>query len=90
MSAVIDAKSFARNKSYIDFARNGSHGAKIIYGGEYDDSKGYFIQPTLIQVTDINSKLLTEVCFLLVYIREIIRYCLGDFWSSCYCLRLPG
>ncbi|KAI6196708.1 Multifunctional fusion protein [Aphelenchoides besseyi] len=34
---------------------------KIIFGGEYDDSKGYFIQPTLIQVTDINSKLLKEV-----------------------------
>jgi 1-pyrroline-5-carboxylate dehydrogenase len=63
MSAVIDAKSFTRNKSYLDFARNGSDGSKIIFGGEYDDSKGYFIQPTLIQVTDINSKLLKEEIF---------------------------
>jgi len=63
MSAVIDEKSFARNKSYIDFAKSGADGAKIIFGGKYDDSKGYFIQPTLIQVTDINSKLLKEEIF---------------------------
>lgn len=63
VSAVIDAKSFDRNKSYIDYARSGADGAKIIFGGEYDNSKGYFIQPTLIQVTDINSKLLKNEIF---------------------------
>ena len=35
----------------------------MIFGGTYDDSKGYFIQPTLIQVTDPNSKLITEEIF---------------------------
>ena len=61
MSAVIDAKAFARLKAAIDYAKGGADGAKIIYGGTYDDSKGYFIQPTLIQVTNPDSKLLKEV-----------------------------
>lgn len=68
MSAVIDKKSFDRNKSYIDFARTGADGAQIIFGGEYDDSKGYFIQPTLIQVSDINSKLLKEVYIVYLFV----------------------
>jgi 1-pyrroline-5-carboxylate dehydrogenase len=73
MSAVIDAKSFARNKSYIDFAKTGADGAKVIFGDNCDDSKGYFIQPTLIQVTDINSKLLKEVCFdIYIYVSLLI------------------
>ncbi|CAD5216037.1 unnamed protein product [Bursaphelenchus xylophilus] len=63
VGAVIDKKSFDRNKSYIDYAKTGADGAKIIFGGEYDESKGYFIKPTLIQVTDINSKLLKEEIF---------------------------
>lgn len=61
MSAVIDAKSFKRIKSYIDYAKSGENGMEIVYGGKCDDSKGYFVQPTIIQVKDVNSKLLTEV-----------------------------
>lgn len=82
MSSVIDKKSFDRNKSYIDYARNGADGASIIFGGECDDSKGYFIQPTLIQVTDVNSKLLKEV--FLKYIHYVLR--LGNFWPNRHCL----
>ena len=63
MSAVIDDKAFARIKSYIDYANSGKDGAKVILGGKYDDSKGYFVQPTLIQVTDPKSKLITEEIF---------------------------
>ncbi|CAI4221499.1 unnamed protein product [Auanema sp. JU1783] len=63
LSAVIDEKSFARNKSYIDYAKTGADGAKIVLGGSYDDSKGYFIEPTLITVTNFNSKLITEEIF---------------------------
>uniref|UniRef100_A0A7E4UZV3 Multifunctional fusion protein n=1 Tax=Panagrellus redivivus TaxID=6233 RepID=A0A7E4UZV3_PANRE len=63
VSAVIDAKSFARCKSYLDYAKTGADGAEILFGGTYDDSKGYFIQPTLIRVTDPKSKLLTEEIF---------------------------
>uniref|UniRef100_A0A914CFX0 Multifunctional fusion protein n=1 Tax=Acrobeloides nanus TaxID=290746 RepID=A0A914CFX0_9BILA len=63
MSAVIDDKAFARIKAYIDHAKSGADGAKVILGGTYDDSVGYFVQPTLIRVTDFQSKLLTEEIF---------------------------
>ncbi len=46
MGAVIDRASFDNTKKYIDDARE-SQDAEVLTGG-YDDSKGYFIQPTLI------------------------------------------
>jgi 1-pyrroline-5-carboxylate dehydrogenase len=61
MSSVIDDKAFKRIKSYIDYAKN--DGMEIIFGGKCDNSKGYFVQPTCIQVNDIKSKLLTEVYY---------------------------
>uniref|UniRef100_A0A914PSY4 Multifunctional fusion protein n=1 Tax=Panagrolaimus davidi TaxID=227884 RepID=A0A914PSY4_9BILA len=63
LSSVIDGKSFARIKKYIDAAKSGEDGAKIILGGKCDDSKGYFVEPTLIQVTIPKSKILTEEIF---------------------------
>lgn len=36
MSAVIDKKSFDRNKAYIDHAKSGPN-TKIVAGGTYDD-----------------------------------------------------
>ncbi|VDN04882.1 unnamed protein product [Thelazia callipaeda] len=76
MTAVIDEKAFKSIRSYIDYAKTGKDGAKIIFGGSYDDTKGYFIQPTLIQVDNWDSKLLTEVhlFFLPVYI--IVAHCI--------------
>ncbi|UCC24326.1 MAG: L-glutamate gamma-semialdehyde dehydrogenase [Gemmatimonadales bacterium] len=47
MGAVIDDRAFRKLSRYIDDARQ-SEEADIIAGGEYDDSKGYFIRPTLI------------------------------------------
>lgn len=47
MNAVIDKKSFDKITSYINNVRN-TDDAKIIAGGGYDDSKGYFIEPTVI------------------------------------------
>ncbi|CAI2347184.1 unnamed protein product [Caenorhabditis sp. 36 PRJEB53466] len=73
LSAVIDDIAFARLKSYIDYAKTGADGAKIVLGGTCDDSTGYFIQPTLITVTNPNSKLLTEEMFgpvVTVYVYE--------------------
>ena len=51
INAVIDKESFDRIKNYIDYAKN-SPVAEIIWGGNCDDSVGYFIQPTLIKTTD--------------------------------------
>ncbi|XP_040567864.1 delta-1-pyrroline-5-carboxylate dehydrogenase, mitochondrial [Lepeophtheirus salmonis] len=62
MSAVIDRKSFDRNKSYIDHAKSGPN-TQIIAGGTYDDSKGFFIQPTIVETTDINDKIFKEEIF---------------------------
>ncbi|CAF4928346.1 unnamed protein product, partial [Rotaria socialis] len=47
-SAVIDRNSFNRIRMYIDYARKSSS-TKIIFGGECNDSVGFYIQPTLIE-----------------------------------------
>ncbi|HYH15371.1 MAG TPA: L-glutamate gamma-semialdehyde dehydrogenase [Flavisolibacter sp.] len=52
INAVIDEKSFDKITKYIADAKNGGEGLKIIAGGNYDKSKGYFIQPTVIETTD--------------------------------------
>ncbi len=46
MGAVIDRNSFDNIKGYIDRA-NASEDAEVVFGS-YDDSVGYFVQPTLI------------------------------------------
>jgi len=61
MSAVIDEKAFKRIKSFIDEAKSGKDGAEIVFGGQFDDTKGYFIGPTCVRVNDQNSNLLTQV-----------------------------
>lgn len=61
MGAVIDKAAFSSIVEYIEYAKTGTDGAKIIYGGIYNDSKGYFIHPTLIEVDKWDSKLLKEV-----------------------------
>ncbi len=51
INAVIDEKAFDRIAKYIDDAKQSSS-AKIITGGNYDKSKGYFIEPTVIETSD--------------------------------------
>ena len=50
ITAVIHEGSFDKLAKYIDQAKNDKN-AEIIVGGNYDKSKGYFIEPTVI-VTD--------------------------------------
>lgn len=47
VNAVIDEKSFNKLAKYIDNAKNDPD-VEIIAGGEYNKSKGYFIEPTVI------------------------------------------
>src|SRR5699024_3367062 len=47
ITAVINEKSFDKLAKYIDQAKK-SKDAEIIAGGNYDKSKGYFIEPTVI------------------------------------------
>ncbi|MDD3464635.1 MAG: L-glutamate gamma-semialdehyde dehydrogenase [Candidatus Cloacimonetes bacterium] len=51
VNAVIDKSSFDKIKGYIDKARNSSD-AEIVWGGKCDDSRGYFIEPTIIKATN--------------------------------------
>jgi len=62
LSAVTDEKAFDKIASYIDYAKSSST-EKIIVGGKYDKNIGYFIEPTLVETTDANSKLLNEEIF---------------------------
>lgn len=62
MSAVIDETSFKNIVSYIEYAKSSGE-AEIIAGGGYDDSKGYFIQPTVIQSYDPMFKTMREEIF---------------------------
>ena len=51
INAVIDEKSFDKLEGYIKQVKKDKD-AKIIVGGKCDKSKGYFIEPTVIEVTD--------------------------------------
>jgi 1-pyrroline-5-carboxylate dehydrogenase len=62
MGAVIDRKAFDKIGEYIEHAR-GTDGVEILHGGVTDDSKGYFIEPTLVQVQDSGYRLLCEEIF---------------------------
>lgn len=47
INAVIDEKSFDKIARYIDGAKE-SNEVEVIAGGNYDKSKGYFIEPTVL------------------------------------------
>ena len=61
MGAVIDASAFKTNKEYIDYAK-AFEDAEVICGG-YDDSKGYFVYPTLIEAKKPDFKTMVEEIF---------------------------
>ncbi|HET9209554.1 MAG TPA: L-glutamate gamma-semialdehyde dehydrogenase [Thermoanaerobaculia bacterium] len=62
MAAVIDEPAFNRISGYIDHAKNSSD-AEILVGGNVDKSKGYFIEPTVVQTMDPRFKLMREEIF---------------------------
>src|SRR5215208_3878390 len=51
INAVIDEKSFDNIASYIDAAKNDVN-AKVLVGGIYEKTAGYFIYPTIIEALD--------------------------------------
>jgi 1-pyrroline-5-carboxylate dehydrogenase len=62
VGAVIDQGAFDSITAYIDYA-NANEGAEVIIGGNYDDSKGYFIEPTVIKAEDPHFKTMVEEIF---------------------------
>lgn len=51
MGAVIDRRSFAKLSTTIAEAR-AARGTEVVFGGECDDSTGWFVQPTVLRVDD--------------------------------------
>ncbi len=82
-NAVIDKPAFDTIKGYLDRAKK-NKSTRILHGGTADDSKGYFITPTLIQSKDPRSECMTQEIFgpvLTVYVypdkkfKETLRLC---------------
>lgn len=72
INAVIDEKSFDNIQSYINKARN-SPDATIIAGGACDKTKGFFVQPTVIEAKDPQFVTMCEEIFgpvLSIYVYE--------------------
>ena len=72
INAVIHEASFDKITTYIDQAKKDSN-AKVLFGGNHDKSKGYFIDPTVIVALDPNYPTMTTELFgpvITVYIYE--------------------
>lgn len=76
VNAVIDEKAFDKITAYIDNAKS-SDKAKVIAGGNYDKSKGYFIEPTIILTEDPHYTTMCEEIFgpvLTIYVYDADKY----------------
>lgn len=62
MGAVIDRNAFRTIAGYIDHAK-ASPDMEILCGGGYDDTEGYFIEPTIVLTRDPKSRLMVEEIF---------------------------
>jgi len=62
INAVIDERAFDKIASYIDRAKQDPD-VTIVAGGGYDKSKGYFIEPTLIETKNPQSLTMCEEIF---------------------------
>jgi len=62
MGAVIDSGSFATQREAIEEAKK-HEGTDIVVGGGYDDSQGWFVEPTVIETRDPDFRLLREELF---------------------------
>ncbi len=63
INAVIDEKSFNRLAGYLDQVEASEGLARIIAGGNYNNSSGWFIEPTVIEATDPNYVTMCEELF---------------------------
>ncbi|MET8701807.1 L-glutamate gamma-semialdehyde dehydrogenase [Kitasatospora sp. NPDC004723] len=76
MSAVIDERSFAKNKAAIDRAQADAE-VEVLAGGTYDDSVGYFVRPTVLVCEDPASEYFKDEYFgpiLAVHVYEDDKY----------------
>ena len=62
VNAVIDERAFDKIAGFIDYAKTQAD-AEIITGGNYDKSKGYFIEPTTVVTTNPSFRTMCEEIF---------------------------
>lgn len=76
VNAVINKESFDKCQGYIQRAEQSSD-AKVIFGGTCDDSKGWFVHPTVIETTNPQYESLCEEIFgpiLTIYVYEDAKW----------------
>lgn len=62
INAVIDKRAFDKISGYIDYIKE-QDDAEIIIGGNYDGSKGYFIEPTVVATSNPKFRTMCEEIF---------------------------
>jgi 1-pyrroline-5-carboxylate dehydrogenase len=78
VNAVIDRRAFDKIKGYIDYVKTQSD-AEIVAGGNYDDSVGYFIEPTVVVTTNPKFRTMVEEIFgpvITIYVYQ------DDLWAD--------
>jgi 1-pyrroline-5-carboxylate dehydrogenase len=76
MGAVIDQRAFTKLKEHLEAAKR-DPGVTVLAGGGTDDSVGFFVQPTLLQVEDPAYRLMCEEIFgpvLTTYVYSAARW----------------
>jgi 1-pyrroline-5-carboxylate dehydrogenase len=74
VGAVIDRRAFDKISGYQKLAKDT---AKVLAGGHSDDSKGFFVEPTFVQVDDPKHRLMQEEIFgpvVTAYVFDDARY----------------
>lgn len=77
MGAVIDEDAFRKISSYLEHAKANPDEYEVVFGGEVDDSRGWFVQPTVIVTSNPEGKLIREEIFgpvLTVYVYPDEQY----------------
>jgi len=77
MGAIMDKEAFEKITGFIKYAKEHRDEYEVIYGGKYDSSKGWFIEPTVIQITNPKGKLMSEEIFgpvVAVYVYDDAKY----------------
>ncbi|RED93619.1 L-glutamate gamma-semialdehyde dehydrogenase [Marinoscillum furvescens] len=72
VNAVIDQNAFKKIAGYIDQAKQDAD-VEVLFGGNYDDSVGYFIEPTVLLAKDPHYTTMEEEIFgpvLTVYVYD--------------------
>jgi 1-pyrroline-5-carboxylate dehydrogenase len=72
VNAVIDKKAFDKISGYIDYIKT-QDDAEILIGGNYDDSTGYFIEPTIVLTSNPKFRTMCEEIFgpvMTIYVYE--------------------